>query len=366
MDELETGLHDAQIAVMGDPANPANWCKLGAMHHVLASSGPDHYMEAHLAFERAINMDASSAEASLGFSASCYTIGALPFALELAKKAEWLATFHGQPEIAKRGQLAAGGIHLKMGNWEEGWRYAEARPAPAPPLSVALTDIKDKPVLVRAEQGFGDNIQFMRYLPILSGYCSRVKLDVPPALRSLCRSFLPYVEVLDEPEELEISLNMCSLPLLLGPVIGWEPIPPGWLPRNLAPNTHASFLGVCRASLAPSPTTFRKNPLPCEWKAFQDSLPEIPLGLMEQDLGAHNWLETARALRDCKMVISVDTAVAHLAATMGIETWLLQRFDSCWRWDHPNWYPSVRIFQQTALGDWGSVFRQVKEALAAR
>ena len=70
------------------------------------------------------------------------------------------------------------------------------------------------------------------------------------------------------------------------------------------------------------------------------------------------------------LIITVDTAVAHLAGALGKPVWMLNRFDSCWRWflnreDTP-WYPSMRLFRQTSRGDWATVIERVRQALAAQ
>ena len=78
--------------------------------------------------------------------------------------------------------------------------------------------------------------------------------------------------------------------------------------------------------------------------------------------------DTAGLIANLDLVISVDTSTAHLAAAMGKPVWLLNRFDSCWRWlekrDDSPWYPALRLFRQTAPGDWQGVMRRVAAELA--
>jgi hypothetical protein len=81
--------------------------------------------------------------------------------------------------------------------------------------------------------------------------------------------------------------------------------------------------------------------------------------------------DTAALIENLDLVISVDTSVAHLAASLGKETWLLNRFNSCWRWissdkTRTQWYPTMKIFNQTKLGEWGDVIENVKKNLEAR
>jgi len=369
MDELEAQLAHAQMRVLRNPGEASAWCQLGSRHHILASSGIDHYLEAHLCFERAYAMAPNVPEASIGFSASAYTLRQYDMALQLAEKATRIASEHGLEEIANVAQLAEAGILLKIGRWQEGWTKAEARlhlpQAPTVPFDGTLADIRGSRVYVRGEQGFGDNIEFMRYIPRLKQYCPNISVEAPPKMLELFEAFLPGIPVHYEKPNCDIEISLLSLPLLLGPAIGWEPIKPLPVPDRL--QSRGYKVGICRASLSPSPTTLRKNPRPHEFREFINSLNVGSVkSLMEQDLGDCSWMDTAIALMKCGLVISVDTAVAHLAASMGIETWLIQRYDSCWRWDHPSWYPGVRIFQQPAPGDWPSVFQAIREALAAR
>lgn len=83
-----------------------------------------------------------------------------------------------------------------------------------------------------------------------------------------------------------------------------------------------------------------------------------------------DFADTAAFVDNLDLVITVDTAVAHLAGAMGKPVWIMNRFDTCWRWlldraDSP-WYPSARLFRQAALGEWDSAVEAVRDALAAR
>jgi hypothetical protein len=98
----------------------------------------------------------------------------------------------------------------------------------------------------------------------------------------------------------------------------------------------------------------------------------LPEGAVLLDVSGrmHDWADTADLIRGLDLVIAVDTAVAHLAAALGRPVWMLNRFDSCWRWfldrDDTPWYPSMRQFRQTARGDWAGVIERVQQALTER
>jgi hypothetical protein len=100
----------------------------------------------------------------------------------------------------------------------------------------------------------------------------------------------------------------------------------------------------------------------------------LPGGAVLHDLfsrlnanGTSDWADTAALIAGLDLVIAVDTAVAHLAGALGKPVWMLNRFDSCWRWfsicDDTPWYPSMRQFRQTSHGDWAGVIERATEAL---
>ena len=94
----------------------------------------------------------------------------------------------------------------------------------------------------------------------------------------------------------------------------------------------------------------------------------LPLGAIDLMAGVTDFADTAGRVAGLDLVVAVDTAVAHLAATMGKPVWLLSRFRGCWRWLHERadspWYPSLRVIRQTRLNDWTSVMETVRQDLA--
>jgi ADP-heptose:LPS heptosyltransferase len=88
--------------------------------------------------------------------------------------------------------------------------------------------------------------------------------------------------------------------------------------------------------------------------------------LTDDIAAARDFADTAALVQRLDLVISVDTAVAHLAGALGVPVWVLSRFDGCWRWlldrDDSPWYPTARLFRQPALGDWAPTLRAVTEA----
>ena len=362
--EVSLDLHEAQRNVIKEPGNPTAWVKFGGAHYLMAGAGPDHYLEAHLAFERALNMAPTMPGACMGLASTSYTFGATELALQFARDAQKHARLP-----YREAQLAEGGVLLKLGQWQEGWTKHEARQDRpdwrTPRFTGHLSDLRGKTVFVRGEQGFGDNIQFSRYVWKLMTFCGDVIVEAPSGMERLMPLLVPSgTTVVPATDEMlgDIQISIMSLPHILGRMIGWEPI----RPRMFSLGGNGSVTGICPVTTVGSPQSLRKNP---PRHLFGDlGIEAVSLAFADMARCSQwDWLDTAHYLSEnCNLVISVDTAVAHLAATMGIEVWLLQRADSCWRWDHPNWYSNVRVFQQSFPGDWEPVFDQIRQALAER
>ena len=371
LEEIDAALESAQRAAMLSPGDPACWHQLGVAHQLAASDDSQgHYVESHLCFERAFRMiDTPITASALGGSA--VTLGQFDLGLTLFRRAQERGP-HTHARMAEAGTL------LLLGQYREGWEKLEARMDLAdgtkgPPYLGTLADLRDKTVVVRAEQGYGDMIQFMRYIPKLRPYCRDVVVEVHDGLEALISAFTtertvaaPYIFGSDD-----VSVNIMSLPLLLGPVIGWAPIGALSVPGEFARQRSgigfcpATVMGVVRDNSAYANSVVRRKRFP--FSLMMDLVKDFgPFrSLLHDDLGTEDWLETAHVIAGLDLVITIDTAVAHLAASLGIETWVLQRFDHCWRWNE-GWYSTARIFKQDAPGDWGSVYRKVRDALGDR
>jgi tetratricopeptide (TPR) repeat protein len=257
-------------------------------------------------------------------------------------------------------------------------------------------DVAGKTVLIYGEQGMGDTLQFIRYLPLVAERAAHVIATVPPALKPLLCGQFPKVEILSPDDPLppfDVQCALLSLPRVFQTEL--QTIP-GLKPYVLAP---AEALSRWEAKLGPKSTkrvglVWAGNP-----SHANDRLRSIPLKrfapLLECDVelfslqkdlrsGDKPWLEkkgvknfggeirdftdTAALVGLMDVVISVDTSVAHLAGAMGKPTWiLLPNIDVDWRWmldreDSP-WYPSARLFRQTAPDDWDSVISRIVSAL---
>jgi Flp pilus assembly protein TadD len=291
---------------------------------------------------------------------------------------------------------------LLLGDYDRGWRAYEWRwrtssYAHAPRHQAAAPWNGKRPlngarILLHAEQGFGDTIQFARYVPCVAAMGGRVILEVQPTLKRLFAGFPGVEEVYAVGEELppfEIQCPLLGLPLRVDgmpsatPYLQTPPAPAGAYRDAYRPN-HL-HVGLVWAGSSTNSADQRRSldlaqlqPLS---RAHQAVFVNLQAGAAAEGLGAfgatmlnpmrdvRDFADTANIVAALDLVISVDTAVAHLAGALGKPVWLLNRFDGCWRWqldreDTP-WYPTMRIFRQPRLGDWVTVVDRIATELAA-
>lgn len=304
---------------------------------------------------------------------------------------------------------------LTEGDFEAGWKQFEWRwrnPALggprhsfSQPLWLGESGLETKTLLLHAEQGFGDTIQFARYVPLAADRAARVVLRVPGSLVSLLSGLDPRVIVIAEGDPLpafDLHCPFMSLPLAFGTRLDTVPAD---IPYLAAPAQRVQFwrrrvapLPGLRIGLvwAGAPRQFqpsanvvdRRRSITLGHYAWLAAIPNVSLVSLQKGEAAaqtrsppsgltiHDWseslddfAETAALIAALDLVISVDTAVVHLAGALGKPVWMLNRFDTCWRWllerDDSPWYPTLRQFRQPAPGDWESVMRAMAAALAA-
>lgn len=260
-------------------------------------------------------------------------------------------------------------VLLAAGRWGEGWPLYEARRELArleiPGGPPGVPEWRGEPVgarrlLVIGEQGFGDQLMFARFLPQIAATGARVSYLCRPRLARLIAGALPNTADLSG-MRFDAWTLAGSLPLRLGTTLESLPEPaplalraaPGGQGIGVATRGRASHLNDANRSLS---------------GGAEDRLRTLGVDLAPEATGARDFRDTARIIAGLGMVISVDTAMAHLAATLGKPTWiLLPHVGTDWRWmrgrtDSP-WYPSARLFRQARPGDWGAVLDEVEAAL---
>ncbi len=251
-------------------------------------------------------------------------------------------------------------------------------------------DITGRTILLHAEQGLGDTLQFVRYAPLVAARGCRVILAVQAPLVQLLRA-VPGVDhvvaIGGALPPFDVMCPLLSLPRILGTTL--DTIPPALPYADPYPSWDDAANGLRVGLVWAGSKGFgddRQRSLAAVELTALAAIPGVqfyslqrheaghvalPPELEAIDLMPHvrNFADTAAIVAGLDLVISVDTAVAHLTATMGKPVWLLSRFRGCWRWlqdraDSP-WYPSMRVIRQAQPNDWGSVIAEVRQDLAA-
>jgi len=300
------------------------------------------------------------------------------------------------------------GISLLLaGQFDEGWREYEWRwkqehkKRHLRGFSQPLWDggdIGDRVLLLHAEQGLGDTLQFCRFVPAIAAG-RRVVVEVQRPLVPLMAPFLaglPGLESIvahgDPLPPFDLHCPLLSLPRVLGTTLETIPQQASYLradsQRAAAWRQRVRQLDGLRVGLAwagnQAMSGDRRRSIPLERFSELADLPGVSFVSLQKGpaasqspppgLSLHDWTEdlhdfgeTAALIEALDLVISVDTAVVHLAGALGRPVWLLNRFDRCWRWllnrDDSPWYPTLRQFRQIQPGDWCSVLRNVRAEL---
>jgi tetratricopeptide (TPR) repeat protein len=294
-------------------------------------------------------------------------------------------------------------LHMLTGNFEAGWSGREARwkahpvvyPNFSEPMWLGAESIEGKTILICADEGLGDSIQFARYVPMVAARGARVILVVDDAaypllsaLPGVLQSFPKSAHTLPA---FDMHCAMSSLPLAFGTRLDTIPSEISYLPAPMESRVQAweNRLGPrnkLRVGLVWSGNPHHRNdhnrsiPLRTLSRILdvdaifvslqKDSRPEDEAALCERtdiiDLTAHlvDFSETAALIGCLDLVITVDTSVAHLAAALGRPTWILLAYTPDYRWlldrDDSPWYPSVRLFRQSETRDYTSVLDRVR------
>jgi tetratricopeptide (TPR) repeat protein/glycosyltransferase involved in cell wall biosynthesis len=294
--------------------------------------------------------------------------------------------------------LIGGDLQRGFVEYEWRWKIKLASFYPMRPFPKPLwdgSDLNGKTIFLHAEQGMGDMIQFIRYVPIVAQLGARVIVECHAPLINLFQT-IPGVQQLlpygAQPVFYDVHAPLMSLPRILG--TGLETVP-AQVPYLTVPAAELSLpetqptptgkIGIVWSGNPENPYN-RTRAVPLErlltltdltgiqfYSLQKDLQPEAAAQLQSHpeviDLRSHltDFVATATLINQLDLVISVDTAVTHLAGALGKPVWLLLPFAPDWRWlldrsDSP-WYPTLRIFRQSAYGDWDSPIAQIRQAL---
>jgi len=258
--------------------------------------------------------------------------------------------------------------------------------------------LEGRSIFLHAEQGFGDTLQFVRYVPMVAARGARVVVECQPELKRLLRC-VPGVAVLlgrgETVPACDLHSPLLSLPHAFGTELATVPCDVPYLraPPALVAAAAERFeddatlrVGLVWRGEAKNRVDRRRSLSLDRLRALADlqgvrfySLqlgsgrselagPDALQGVVDLTEGVADFADTAALVEHLDLVITVDTAIAHLAGALGKSVWMLCRFDSEWRWmlersDSP-WYPSMRIFRQSRPGDWEIPLARLRSALA--
>ncbi|MGO8921223.1 MAG: tetratricopeptide repeat protein [Stellaceae bacterium] len=397
----QQGMPDEAIALISaalerDAASPH-------AHNNLANALQMRGRHAHAIehYERALALKPDYVEAHRNLAAALRALNRHAAAIARFEQAIAL-----QPDDAEA-HLNAALAHLALGDFAVGWREYEWRwrhggggfqkPAFAQPRWLGEGDLAGRTMLLYAEQGLGDTLQFARYVPLLAERGARIVLEVQDGVRALLSRLPGVVACCAQGEALppfDYHSPLLSLPLALGTRLETIPAevpylaPPAatvarW--RSRLRGTRGFKVGVVWAGSA-THCNDRNRSVPLELLRGLLSGPGVRFLSLQKELRAgdaallrslaglrllgeelEDFTDTAAVISLLDLVITVDTAVAHLAGALGKKVWILLPFSPDWRWllareDSP-WYPSARLFRQPATGDWASVLARVATAL---
>jgi tetratricopeptide (TPR) repeat protein len=324
--------------------------------------------------------------------------GRLDAALVLHDRAYAAAPDHADYRYNRALSLLAAG-DFSRGWVEHEWRFRRAR-APAGAIdrgaAWAGEPLAGKTIVLHAEQGFGDTIQFVRYAPLVAALGATVVLEVPGVLTRLMGSVAGVAQVFASGvpwPRYDWHCSLMSLPLRFATEVATIPAAVPYVTADSADcarfrNLHGHdrpLVGLVWAGGAhhgdmDSYLIDRRRSVPVEALAPLAATDLVQFVSLQKDFAIRPniamsdpmpWVEdfadTAAVIAGLDLVIAVDTAVAHLAGAMGKTVWLLSRYDGCWRWGDRQcetpWYPKMRIFRQDRPADWDGVIAMVAKAL---
>jgi tetratricopeptide (TPR) repeat protein len=362
--------------------------------------------EAVADYDRSIALDADHLKAFLNRGIALQELGHIDEALESYRQVLRIdpenADAHYNTALC---HLINGDLQRGFAEYEWRWRVKPLTQTPQNPSSrrwLGKEDLAGKTLLVRSEQGYGDTLQFARFIPEVAERAGRVVFEVQVPLKPLLAGLESVAHVVAQGEPLpphDFDCPLLSLPHALG--IALDTIPPPtpllhaqpelvakW--RALLPEKRGLRVGLAWSGRPDHPNDHHRS-IAAHWLVSLQ-LPGVTLVSLQNEYRDtdRNWLngqrsngqgqihdfsdrlndfaDTAALASLMDVIVSVDTSVAHLAGALGKPVWILLPFIALdWRWllgrDDSPWYPTARLFQQPAIDDWDAVISRVRENL---
>lgn len=310
-----------------------------------------------------------------------------------------------QPDYAE-GHWNLGRTLLLLGDYRNGWAEYDWRrkmPEIVPPRNIVQPQwdgqtLQGKTILLHHEQGFGDTLQFIRYAPLVAKRGGKVIVECPLELAAILRGVEGIGRIItrgDSWPSFDVQSLIVSLPMRFGTTLETIPSPPylsvrpdrvaAWRARLGEPDgrrrvglvwagrpehNNDRWRSMRLDQFAPLAEvksarfySLQKGPA-----AGQAASPPPGMDFVDWTGDLHDFVETAALIANLDLVICVDTSIAHLSGAMGRPAWVLVPFAPDWRWmlsrtDTP-WYPMMRLYRQSKLGDWAGVMSEVVRDLS--
>ncbi|MBF0423924.1 MAG: tetratricopeptide repeat protein, partial [Magnetococcales bacterium] len=391
--EMDAALELYRRVIATAPEFPEAWLNLGHIWHEQS-----HLDEAEAAYRQALRLRPEFPEALTGLGIVAHKRGELAAALDWFRAAQNIrpdcAVAHYNESLTL---LATGDYNSGWKKYEWRWRTEKFQPLPFSGPSWDGAPAQNITLLLLCEQGFGDSIQFIRYVSLVKERVGKIVLFCPPSLERLFRTMSEIdflTSVSDGLPPWDCQASLMSLPGLLNTTLDTIPGHIPYLTTNAADEKKFSLLLNQLPGLKIG-LTWRGNPkhendrhrslnpavMAClsrvEGCCFINLQKEISVEERSVWLQAGNFYDfmaestdfadTAALIAQLDLVISVDTAVIHLAGALAKPCWLLLPPIADWRWlrqrDHSPWYPTLRLFRRGSREDWPTTMEQVMTSL---
>lgn len=400
--QWQDAFESMQQALRLDRSQAAYWHDAG-----LALHAQDRYEDALRYYDEALLVDHAYVDAHVSRGTALARLRQYDEAIDSYRRALRLQPDDVDAKVNQALSL------LVLGKMQDAWPFYEWRwegPKADPyrhehiPAWNGGSSLHGKRLLLWAEQGQGDTIQFVRYVQQMVEAGANVVLEVQASLRALMASLpmagrITLLSVGDPIPPVDVQLPLMSLPLICNTEMANIPAPVPYL--HATPTQQAQWgnridalsspgrlrIGLVCSGNAGNTNDVRRSIALERFAPLLDARSDTDFFVIQPDLrpadaaylqvqpalqglgdDIHDFSDTAAVLAQCDLLISVDTAAAHLAGAMGRPVWLALPFAPDWRWflgraDSP-WYPSAKLFRQSRAGEWDDVMMAMRAALA--
>jgi tetratricopeptide (TPR) repeat protein len=394
LDQQQEALDCYNKALELDPSYAKAWLNKGSVLNYMAQ-----YQDAIACFDSAIQLQPDYADAWANKGVALYELLQLDEAIQCCNKAIEFDPEHVDAHWNKSfSQLMLGNLDQGWINYEYRWRRkgADQNPHPHIPALTSLSTLAGKKILVWSEQGFGDTLQFARYIPKLIDLGAQVTFEVQEPLVQLFQNQYPCIlATKGSPiEAADFQIPLVSLPLLFK--TNSESIPTNIPYIKVAPEKIQEWgnrlplskeklnIGIaCSGNIDFDLKHGNRRPIPLAH--FSELAQQHNLFLIQKDIRdsdqvtlqtlntihplghlINNFEDTAAIIENMDLIISIDTSLVHLAGALGKKALVLLSWSPDWRWlsegaTNP-WYPTATLFRQPSAGDWESVMGKVGDA----